>query len=36
MTTKALTTVLVVQPALTASLTYISYGLILADANRFI
>ena len=36
MTTKALTTVLVVQPILKASLTSIPYGLILADANRFI
>ena len=36
MTTKALTTVLVVQPVSTASLTSIPYGLILADANRFI
>jgi hypothetical protein len=35
MTTKALTTVLVVQPVSTASLTSIPYGLILADANRF-
>jgi hypothetical protein len=36
MATKALTTVLVVQPVSTASLTSIPYGLILADANRFI
>jgi hypothetical protein len=36
MTTKALTTVLVVQPISTASLTSIPYGLIFADANPFI
>ena len=36
MTTKALTTVLIVQPVSTASLTSIPYGLILAGANRFI
>lgn len=36
MTTKALTTVLGVQPVSTASITSIPYGLILADANRFI
>ncbi len=36
MATKALTTVLVVQAVSTASLTSIPYGLILADANRFI
>ena len=36
MATKALITVLVVQPIFKASLTSIPYGLILADANRFI
>ena len=36
MTTKALITVLVVQPVLTGSLTSIPYGLILADASRLI
>jgi hypothetical protein len=35
MTTKALTTVLGVQPVSTASITSIHHGLILADANRF-
>jgi len=36
MTRKALTTVLVVRPVSTASLTSIPYGLILAKANCFI
>ncbi len=36
MPTKALTTVLVVQPVSTPSLTSIPYDLILANANRFI
>lgn len=36
MATKALIILLAVQPVSTASLTSIPYGLILADANRFI